>query len=350
MGLVSKYSTIADTLREEIINGSYSAEGKLPTEHFLADRFQVSRQTIRQAIAGLKAQRFLYQVQGSGTYISKNIRRNSNSSEKKVSVICTYISEYIFPSIISGIETTLFKDGSVMNLFATENKIDKERQILQKIIDGLEVDAIIAEGTKTAFPNPNINLYKSIMGMGIPVIFIHCTYPELEDTVVVGMKDYEGGRIAVQHLIKKGCKKIGGIFKSDDRQGLLRYSGFTDEILKNNVEFNCENVRWYTTEDIIETANNRTEIQTKILAESDIDGIVCYNDKIALAFIHNCEKTGRPIPSVASFDNSYLCKSSVIDFDSLGHRKEALGALAATKIISMINGKKEESELLDWIV
>ena len=79
------------------------------------------------------------------------------------------------------------------------------------------------EGTKTGLPNPNISLYRKIKEMGIPIVFVHCAYPELDSSVVVGMKDYEGGRMAVNELIRQGSRKIAGIFKSDDRQGLLRY-------------------------------------------------------------------------------------------------------------------------------
>ena len=111
---MSKYSTIADKLKEEIGLGVYSATGKLPTEYELVSRFNVSRQTIRQAMSSLKAEGIVYQVQGSGTYVSKTSaggRRAPESAFKNVFVICTYISEYIFLSIIRGIESTLNGTG-----------------------------------------------------------------------------------------------------------------------------------------------------------------------------------------------------------------------------------------------
>ncbi|MBR4477203.1 MAG: GntR family transcriptional regulator, partial [Spirochaetales bacterium] len=129
---MSKYSTIADKLKEEIEQGKYSAAGKLPTEYELVTRFNVSRQTVRQAILSLKADGVVYQVQGSGTYISKDTspaRKVTGSSFKNIFVICTYISEYIFPSIIRGIESTLNGTGYRFNLAATGNKVDLERKI-----------------------------------------------------------------------------------------------------------------------------------------------------------------------------------------------------------------------------
>ena len=86
------------------------------------------------------------------------------------------------------------------------------------------------------------------------------------------------------------------------------------------------------------------------LLRSDIDGVVCYNDQVAVALIRDLTRRGLPIPKIASFDDSYLCNSSPIHFESLGHRKEELGVIAATKIRNMVEGKKETSVFLDWIV
>ena len=350
---MSKYSTIADKLKEEIGLGVYSATGKLPTEYELVSRFNVSRQTIRQAMSSLKAEGIVYQVQGSGTYVSKTSaggRRAPESAFKNVFVICTYISEYIFPSIIRGIESTLNGTGFRIHIAATGNKVDMERKILSDVVKLQECDGIIVEGSKTGFPNPNISLYKDIEALGIPVVFLHCSYQELPDSVVVGMDDKAGGKIASKKLIDAGCKKILGIFKSDDKQGLQRYAGFSEGILENGLDLSNIEVRWYTTEDMTDYSFvlDRGMIESQL--KKGVDGVVCYNDQIAAILIRDCTRYGFEIPRIVSFDNSYLCASSSVRFESLGHRKEELGVLAAQKIRNMIEGKKEKSVFLDWIV
>ena len=348
---MSKYSVIAEKLKEEIKAGAYAKSGKLPTEYDLVSRFGVSRQTVRQAISSLKAEGIVYQVQGSGTFVSKDSHadRRVESAFKNIFVICTYISEYIFPSIVRGIESTLNGTGYRIHIAATGNKVDLERKILNDVIKLQECDGIIVEGSKTGFPNPNINLYRKIEEMGIPVVFLHCSYQELTDSVVVGMDDREGGRIAAGKLVDAGCKKMLGIFKSDDRQGLMRYAGFSEGILGSGLSLDSIELRWYTTED---TANHGQGVLNAMenLLRSDIDGVVCYNDQVAVALIRDLTRRGLPIPKIVSFDDSFLCNSSPIRFESLGHRKEELGVIAATKIRNMVEGKKETSVFLDWIV
>lgn len=350
---MSKYSVIADKLREEIKGGVYTKSGKLPTEYELVNRFKVSRQTIRQAISSLKADGVVYQIQGSGTFIAKDPpaeRRGPESAFRNIFVICTYISEYIFPSIVRGIESTLNGTGYRLHIAATGNKVDLERKILNDVIKLQECDGIIVEGSKTGFPNPNINLYRQIEEMGIPVVFLHCSYQELPDSVVVGMDDRKGGEIAAEKLVDAGCKKMMGIFKSDDRQGLLRYAGFSEGILKAGLGLDNLEVRWYTTEDIIDHGFSIDESMIDVLVKNRIDGVVCYNDQVATALIRDLTRKGIAVPRLISFDDSYLSKNSLVAFESLGHRKEELGVLAATKIRNMVEGKEEKSVFLDWIV
>ncbi len=349
---MSKYSLIADQLKQEIIRGDYEKEGRLPTEFDLVNRFSVSRQTIRQAISSLKAQGIVYQVQGSGTYIANPEPAESNKFEsafKNIFVLCTYISDYIFPSIIRGIASTLNGTGYRVNIAATGNKVDVERRILEDIIKLKECDGIIVEGSKTGFPNPNIGLYKRIHEMGIPYVFLHCAYQEMPETVVVGMDEKAGGKLAVKKLIDMGCKKIMGIFKSDDRQGLLRYAGFYDGLIESGLGLENIEVRWYTTEDVNDHGMRIDKSMIKIIMELGIEGIVCYNDQVASAIIRDFTKGGFPIPDLVSFDDSYLRESSPHHFDSLGHRKEELGVIAANKIRNMVEGREETSTILDWL-
>ena len=344
---ISKYKEISGVLREEILSGRYDAAGKLPTEYELVSRFSVSRQTVRQAISCLRNDGYLYQIQGSGTYVSKSGPKRQDRTSKRVMVISTYISDYIFPSIIRGIEKELSAAGIQVSIAATGNRIDLERKILQNIIDTGDVDGIIAEGTKTGFPNPNISLYRRIKEMGIPLIFLHCSYPELDDAVVVGMNDMAGGRYIADYLIGKGYRKFGAIFKSDDRQGLLRYAGFCEGIINAGLSLDCVRPRWYTTEDVFASKEGGPdEVPVDYFTG---DALVCYNDMVATAAITDYEKRGIPVPLILSFDSSHLCQAYPGRILSLGHRKDELGETAAVKMINMLSGKTEESVLMDWI-
>lgn len=341
---MSRYREIADDIRKCIESGSCSTGSRLPTENEYSKAYKASRQTIRDALAVLRSEGLIYQIQGSGTYVRHGIRKKGKAMT--VEVISTYISDYIFPSIIRGIEESLSGKGIYIRLAATGNMVERERSILSGILDSDDIDALIVEGTRTSIPNPDIPLFEALQRKGIPIVFLHSSYPELEDAVVVGMDDIEGGRKAVRHLIAKGCRRIGGIFKSDDRQGLMRYRGFSEEIIGSGIGLENSYAGFYTTE---KAADGITFSEKEIRKLSGYDGLVLYNDQTALSLIRDSRRYSLPVPEIASFDRSILNTGLTDIFYSLGHRKEELGRAAAEKIARMLDGRKEDSLILSWI-
>ena len=69
---------VRDGLRRAVITGSYQPGSKLPNEDALAQRFAVSRATIREAVRGLVEEGYLARRQGSGTFVTaRPLLRNS---------------------------------------------------------------------------------------------------------------------------------------------------------------------------------------------------------------------------------------------------------------------------------
>jgi len=63
------YLQIQDILIREIQAGVYGTEGKLPSERELAERFEVSRMTARQALQSLHQHGLVYAQVGKGTFV-----------------------------------------------------------------------------------------------------------------------------------------------------------------------------------------------------------------------------------------------------------------------------------------
>ena len=108
------------------IDGMKYPDGKLPTEAELCQQFQASRQTVRKALAQLELQEIIVRRQGSGTYVNQRIRTQPKTGQ--IAVICTYISEYIFPSILRGIESVTTGQGYRLLINSTNNSVASERR------------------------------------------------------------------------------------------------------------------------------------------------------------------------------------------------------------------------------
>src|SRR5580704_6582294 len=54
-GVTARYRKVAEDIKAAIAAGGYAAGTRLPSEHELAERYSVSRGTVRQAFAALRA-------------------------------------------------------------------------------------------------------------------------------------------------------------------------------------------------------------------------------------------------------------------------------------------------------
>lgn len=341
----AKYRFLVDTIRERIKNGTYAPGDRMESENELSEIFGYSRQTVRQALGVLEQENLIERRRGSGTYISQSTRRVCHGNN--IAVVTTYISDYIFPTIIRGIEETLTNAGYCISLGVTNNRVEDEGRILRSLIER-GVDGVIVEGTKTAFPNPNVELYRELEKMGVPVVFFNGYYRDLSDTVYVVTDDRRAGEEAVELLISRGCKRLGGVFKSDDMQGHGRYAGFSEGLMHSGYELSDENVVWYTT---AEKSRLFREDNREYMLERlhGCDGIVCYNDQIAYGVIELLTKHGIRVPEdvlVLGFDNSSVSDYSPVKITSFEHPKDAMGRIVAEKLIGMLDGNTAEKPLV----
>lgn len=344
----TKYIVLYEKIKSDIISGVYKSGDKIPGEKGLAEKYDISRQTVRQALSILEQNGLIERRQGSGTYVAEIVTKKKRTWN--IGVVATHISEYIFPSILRGIESELSESGFFPVLCATHNRVDNERKILEDFLKK-PIDGLIVESTKSALPSPNMNLYKEFESRGIPVVFFNNYYPEYGDCTHVIMDDKNGGRLAANHLISNGHTKIGGLFKSDDIQGLKRYEGMLQGLLENNITINDEWVFWFNSDNRNYIFEEEADAIEKCIRECS--GIIAYNDEIAIKLINFLTARGYRIPkdkSIISFDNSLLSEVSTVKITSLDHPKEILGSAAARKLVAMLEGKREKSLVMDWSI
>ncbi|NLI21262.1 MAG: substrate-binding domain-containing protein [Clostridiales bacterium] len=343
-----KYQAVAESLRHDIATGLYRDGEALLTEVELKQKFGVSRQTVRQAISLLENDGLVIRRRGSGTYVNHGARKHGGVLS--VGVITTYITDYIFPSIVRGVESALSAENCIMSLSATYNRTDHERSLLQRILES-PLDGLIVEGTKTALPNPNTGLYEQLWERNIPCVFINGYYPQLPNAVYVVTDDESGGRMAAAYLAERGFTRVGGIFKSDDMQGHLRYQGFSGELQDRGLRVRDDAVCWFSTENKRRFLRDETGAEFIRSLKNGLEAVVCYNDEIAVELLEVLREHHISVPrdvSLVSFDNSAYAAVCHPKLTSLAHPKDEFGRVAAEKLLNMMAGKRESSIVLPW--
>lgn len=329
-----KYMQLYQWLKDQIVDGRLGPGSKVPAELKLAEMFHVSRQTVRQGILLLEKEGLVTRIQGSGTYVTERSAKYIRRNTKTIGVIMTYVDDYIFPSIINGINTYLSDAGYTINLYITYNKRCNEEKILRTILDS-PVDGLIIEPTKSSLVNTNKALYEQI-ACNLPCILVNCYYPSLNLPYVMP-DNTESVRVITNYLIERGHRRIAGIFKADDEQGNLRFAGYAQALQENGLTIDDALLSWYQTEDFdFLLEGHRGD---RILEQlKTCTAVVCYNDQIAVKLMSFLRKNGIHVPddiSVASFDDALL---SLVDvpLTTMAHPKELVGQMAAKNLLRLI--------------
>lgn len=344
-----KYEQLADKLRLDLQQNKYQEGELIPSENTLQEMFQLSRHTVRQAIGILVNEGLLRKEKGSGTHVAK--KETEKKRPKTIGVIMTYLSDYIFPSIIRGIEQELSQYGYSLLLGTTNNNHQKEKECLQQMLEQ-QVDGLIVEPTKSNEYNPNLPYYIALEEKGIPVLMINAFYEELKGPYI-GVDDVKSGYLATKYLLEAKHKHLMLVTKMDDLQGKFRMQGFIQAIREAKLNFLPEDLLTYTTETKEEVVKKAIERLSQV--GNQVTAIVAYNDEIANQLVEKLTEKGLQVPeniSIIGNDDSTLSTSGLVNLTTLAHPKEKMGELAAKTIVQAIEtGEKTtfafEPELIE---
>lgn len=337
-GNQTKYARLKEYIKEEILMGRIKPGEQIPSENTLAEMLSMSRNTVRKAISSLVVEGYLYTEHGKGTYCRDRSTARKNS--KNIGVITTYISEYIFPGVIQGIDRVLSEKGYSILLKNTGNDIEKEAVYLEEALVK-DLEGLIIEPTKSALFPANLKYYEALDSSNIPYVFIHGYYQQLEDKPKVILDDSEGMYNAVNYLAELGHRHIAGIFKADDVQGINRHKGYARALSRHGIPYNPDYVIWFHTED--RNIKPYSAIKSILGSGMEIDAVACYNDQIAFGVYELLAEMGIRVPediSITGFDDSYLSLSCPVKLTTVSHPKERLGEIAAQLLMEMVGDRE----------
>ncbi|SER47826.1 LacI family DNA-binding transcriptional regulator [Salipaludibacillus aurantiacus] len=157
----------------------------------------------------------------------------------------------------------------------------------------------------------------------------------------VSSDNFEGGVLAAEKLIKKGCKQIAYIGGNVELDLLAkkRYEGFKKEIdhSKCKLHFFQTNINGFNYEEY-------EELAAGIFRECpEIDGIFASSDIIAAAILKEARRLNRGVPQdvkVIGYDNVQLSRIISPPLTTIGQPIKEIGEKAVDLIISQIRKER----------
>jgi LacI family transcriptional regulator len=319
---------------------SFQPAGRGPSILDIAREAQVSPATVSRVlngparVKGDKAQRVLEVVDRLNFKLNSNtFARNLLAGRlRAVGVIIPVLHDEFFGTIITGIEERLRAGGVHLLCALGQENGDEELIALETILKG-RPDGVIAFADW--LPDaPLIELERS----GVPVVLLNRSVPELARHCL-RLDNELGGRLATEHLLGLGHRRIAHVTGSFDRLDVReRYAGYHAALRKAGAV--PEEVLELTGVWAEEIEGGRAAVK-RLFQRTTFTAVFAANDWLALGVVQGLRDLGLRVPedvSVVGFDNRRVTELSapaltVIDFPRL-----EMGHLAAEHLLSLLDG------------
>lgn len=249
-------------------------------------------------------------------------KKNSNT----IGLVVPKIVNPFFSQIAESVEKRANDNGYKIILCNTNDNIENERLYLESLIQN-QVDAFVV------ISDTNIaqNVRKPVVFLDRYGIAIDKKHP------IIRTNHYEGGKIATEHLIEKGCKKIAYIGKRNMHQNKdERVDGFTETVNA----FGVDSVFLWSE---YSYTPGLEAIRYLFDNHLDVDGIFAGNDLIAYAIIKEAFNRGIKIPDelqVVGYDDIMFSELITPGLTTIAQPIDKLGKLAVEIIVDILNGVK----------
>ena len=241
-----------------------------------------------------------------------------------IGVIVPEINNHFFGNVIKGIEEKLGQNGYSAIITQSHESSSIERNAIDSLMK-LKIDGILISCSKET---TDFSIFQSIEKEGVPVVFFD-RKPTLEEANLVLLDDFEGGQIATQHLIDKGCMSLVHI-AGDAKVSIFndRKNGFL-----NKVEWHCGKIKMHQCIELSFELNKDIKILKNLLQDHpEIDGIFCHGDKYC---VHTMDvlrilgySVGKDIKLIGFGNNDYT-EFTHPKISSIDQKCNEMGTLAA---------------------
>lgn len=277
-----------------------------------------------------KKERVLRAISETGFVPNEVARSLFRKSARIIGLVLPDIENPFFTQLADAIEKEADANGYRVILYNTRNDFEKEKTALQ-MLSSMNADGII-------FTRSNEALQPFVEASPIPIVVTDTVFSGGQASAYVHCDFYQGGRLATEYLLERGCQKIVCMRGPQDLSSAKsRYEGYRDVCRERNIS-----------EQIVETDYSfnmgLTAAEEMLEKYPDVDGIVACNDMVAISSYKILQKNNISVPDqvqIIGFDDIFLSTLLTPELTTITQPIRAIGAKAAELIIH--SGEKELS-------
>jgi LacI family transcriptional regulator len=286
--------------------------------------------------------RVLHVIQELGYQPSQIARSLATNRTETIGIIVSDVTNNFFGDVLSGIEDFCRPYNYRLLVCNTAESLDREDQFIEMLLRQ-RVDGII-----DAAATQKWDILKRTEIEHTPLVFADRAYEGLTGPYV-GVKNFEGAAMGVQHLIKGGHQKIG-ILAGFQRLSTMRdrLAGFRQAMVENGKLLPEE---WIVTSPLSIEAGREAALKLLTLPDHP-SAILIANNFLSLGALLAIRELGLRCPediALIGFDDHPWAAVSNPPLTVIRQPSRCVGQAAAKMLIDIINGQElsETSIVLD---
>jgi LacI family transcriptional regulator len=258
-----------------------------------------------------------------------------------IGLIVPDLSHPFFTDIAKSLSLALRRHGYFLMVSSSEEDPVLEREEIEHML-AHRLDAL-AVATCQSNPEP----LRKIQEGETPLILLDRSFKEMRSHFV-GSDDYAVAKIAVEHLLSIGCKRIAHIRGPENSVGQRRLKGFLDTVKKHRKGMPSEYLIQAPRADVEGYQNGVSALRRLLELDRPPDGIFCYNDVVAMGVIAEALRHGINVPkqlAVIGCGNLIYDDEIRVPLSSVDQRSNEIGSRAAKLILEILATKPGETPL-----
>jgi GntR family transcriptional regulator of arabinose operon len=213
-GSPKKHERLRAYLLQELGAGRLKPGDSLPTELALANYAEVSRNTVRHALAGLERSGLIRRVRGCGTFVHESALERLKSGLDIFALVIPDTRSGFYPSLQRGFNEASSAAHNQVIICNTDNDPLRQADSLLQLMDKKIAGVAIVPTTRPATPAHQL---RPLHERGIPIVFCHRRIEEIR-APLVSFSAAEVGRLAARAVLGKG--HVRAAFFAFERAGL----------------------------------------------------------------------------------------------------------------------------------
>lgn len=238
-----------------------------------------------------------------------------------------------FTMMARGAEDLVIERGDVALLGNSGGEVGRERRYLD-LFERQRVRGVLLSPTHHDPPD-----IRALDRLGIPVVYLD-RHPEDGSGSSVFADDVEGGRIAGEHLVRLGHRRVwfaGGPMSLQQVRNRL-------EGLRQMVAAVGGSVHYVNTQ-ALSIAEGRLVAERFDPDDPDRPtAIFCVNDLVAIGVLNGMLARGLPVPqtvSIVGYDNIDIASTTAVPLTTIHQPAYEMGRVGARMLYSLIDGTEE---------